>query len=90
MRLLRPIVNTVLGLLLGFDVVIGVQAYQHGWPKDIRLTEIRPGVESVRVIRHPFTAGDAMTFALLIGAHVLLIYLAWRVRRRRFGDGHRL
>ena len=83
MRVLKPVVNTLLGLLLAFDVVMGFQAYQHGWPKDVRLTEIRPGVEGVTVIRHPFTAEDVMTFALLIGAHLLLIYLVWHFRRRR-------
>jgi len=83
MRLLKPVVDTLIGLLLVFDVVIGFQAYQHGWPKDVRMTEIRPGVEGVTVVRHPLTAEDGLIFALLIGLHLLLIYLAWRFRRQR-------
>ena len=82
MRWFRIAINTALAILLLFDVVLGVQLYVHGWPAKVTLTEASPGVEAVKASRLPFTGADAWILAALVGAHVLLIYLAWHFRRR--------
>ena len=83
MRWFRITINTALAILLLFDIVLGVQVYEHGWPSKVTLTEARPGVEAVNVSRLPFTGADAWILAALVGTHVLLIYLAWHFRTRR-------
>ena len=83
MRWFRIAINITLAILLLFDVVLGVQVYVHGWPREVTMTDLSPGVESVKVNRVPFTRADARILAALIGVHALLICLAWRLRRRR-------
>ena len=82
MKLFKALVNCTLGILLAFDVVIAFQAYKHGWPKDVKIAETQPGVNTVTVIRHPFTTADAAMLAVLICVHLLLIYLIWHLHKR--------
>ncbi len=81
MRWFRATINAALLILLLLDVVLGIQVYTHGWPAKITLTAAAPGVEAVKVTPLPFTTADAWILTALVGAHVLLVYLAWHVRK---------
>jgi len=81
-RALRIVLSVVLGLLLLFDLVVVFKLCENGWPKQVKATDVRPGVISVKVTPIPFTKSDWWILAAFIGAHVLLIYL---VRRFRVG-----
>ncbi len=91
MRWFRLATGAALTILLLFDVMLALQVHAHGWPAKITLTEASPGVEAVKVGRLPFTAVDAWILAALVGAHVLLVCLAWRLRTRAVhGSNERL
>jgi hypothetical protein len=78
----RVAINIALTVLLLFDVALGVQAYTHGWPARVTLTEAGQSVETVQVSRGASTTADAWILAALVGANVLLVYLAWHFNKR--------
>lgn len=77
----RVVINIALTVLLLFDAALGVQVYTHGWPTRVTLTEASPGVETVKVSRLAFTTEDVWILAALVGANMLLMYLAWRFNK---------
>jgi len=82
MRWFRIVTNIALTVLLLFDVALGVQVYIHGWPARVTLTDASPGVETVKVSRIAFTTEDVWILAALVGANMLLMYVAWRFNKR--------
>jgi hypothetical protein len=75
-------INIGLAVLLLIDVRLGVQAYTQGWPARVTLSEVRPGVEAVKVSRLPFTKVDVWILIALVGTNILLVWLAWRFNKR--------
>ncbi len=82
MRWFRVVVNIALAVLLLLDITLGFQVYTHRWPATVTLTEASPGVETVKVSRLAFTTEDVWILAALVGANMLLMYLAWRFNKR--------
>lgn len=78
MRRLKVPITALLLLFMLFDGVVGFRLWDSGWPKRISLTSDQKGIEQIHVAPIPFTGTDWFIFVLVIGVHVLLLYLVWK------------
>ena len=78
MRLLRPLLTVLLGLLLAFDAVICYRLWHYGLPHELILESAGSGAERVIVKRVPFTVLDGLFLGLFAAFHLGFYYLARR------------
>jgi len=81
MHRLRIPLSVLLIVVVAVDSGVLYRLWNFGWPKRVNLTSPGPGVEQIHVLPVPFTGGDWLILALVIGAHAVLLYLTWRAWR---------
>ena len=86
MRRLRVPFTALLLLFLLVDGLVLSRLWISGWPKRISLTGERD-VARIQVIPISFTSTDWLILALLIGAHIVLLFLVWKTWHRISAHG---
>jgi hypothetical protein len=84
MRRLKLPVTILLFLLVLVDAVAGSHLWRSGWPKRVRLYDIKPGVAEIQVTPIPFTGSDWLILVAVIAIHAALVCLVWKAWRSSF------
>lgn len=79
---LRWSTKLLLGVVIFLDAVVVFQIWRNGPPTKEVWTEIKPGVDAVRVTRVPFTAMDWLGLVVILAVNVAVLYVFWRFRKR--------
>jgi hypothetical protein len=78
MRRLKAPLTALFVLFVLIDAVVGFRLFSSGWPKQVSLSDVKPGGAEVQVASIPFTGSDWLMLVGVIVVHAVLVYLVWK------------
>jgi hypothetical protein len=78
MKRFKLLQTSGLGLFVLIDLIAAFRLWSSGWPKEIALTSVVPGVVQISVMEIPFTQQDWLILAAAGVFHLVLVVMVWR------------